>query len=107
MKRSWQIFVLFLAISSLLAPVRLLCAQDRPLDHTCCAPEAQLAAPSCCQSGTTPQSAIPSNSGDQSTTKLATSLLPVNWMSIQQTVIAQYRPKALPPILLPATILRT
>jgi len=107
MKSLWRIFVLSLAILPLLAPASEFCSQVRQIDHSCCASQAQLSAPSCCTPGTASQSAIPAQSGDPANVELPSPPLPVNLMTVQQPAMFLPYPGVPPPILLPATILRT
>jgi hypothetical protein len=109
MKRLWKIFVLSMAISLLLAPTAMFCAPHQPQEHACCATEAQLTSLSCCPDAAPPASIPmqPIQSLDQVLSDSAVSPLSVSLLSLQQPVIAWPRPTFLPPILLPATILRT
>jgi hypothetical protein len=107
MKSRWRIFVLSLAILPLLAPAPGFCSQVQQTDHSCCASQAQLSAPSCCKPGTASQSAIPAQSSDPANAELLSSLLPVSLMTVQQPAMFIPYPGVPPPILLPATILRT
>jgi hypothetical protein len=107
MKRAWQIFVLVLAISSLLAPMPVFCSAARQAEHGCCASQAQLASLSCCQSDAVPNSAIQTQSGDQVNGELAFMPAPVGLLVEQQPVLLHAYLSIPPPILLPATILRT
>jgi hypothetical protein len=107
MKRMSQIVVLVLAISSLLAPASLQCTPLPQPDHSCCASQAQLSAPSCCQPGTASKSAIPAQATGQPSGELVLSPLPVSCGAAQQPVLLYSHSSLPPPILLPATILRT
>src|SRR5580658_4370810 len=107
MKSRWRIFVLSLAILLLLAPAPGFCSLVQQTDHACCASQAQLSAPSCCTPGTASQSAIPIQSGDQANAKLPSSPLPVSLAIVSQQAVLPSRRGITPPILLPATILRT
>jgi len=106
MKRVWQIFVLFLAISSLLAPASLSCLPLSQPDHSCCSSETQLSAPSCCQPGVPHKSAMPTQANDQANGALVLLPLP-DGGKIVQPISFQSHVSVAPPILLPATILRT
>lgn len=107
MKSRWRIFVLSLAILPLLAPAPGFCSQVQQTDHSCCASQAQLSAPSCCTPGTASQLAIPAQSDNQANAELPFSLLPASLMTVQQPAMSTPYANVPPPILLPATILRT
>ena len=107
MKRAWQIFVLVLAISSLLAPMPVFCFAARQAEHGCCAAQAQLSSLSCCQSDAAPDSAIQTQSTDQANGELAFMPVPAGLPVEQQPVLSPTYLNGPPPIPLPATILRT
>ena len=114
MKRLWRIyvrmFVLLLAISSLLAPIPALCA-PHAASHACCAHGAQLGvqpgSPSCC-----PDAAALASLPMQPVRALSQMLggsafIPQSFSYAHQLAIAWSRATFLPSILLPTTILRT
>ena len=107
MNRLGQIFVLFLAIASLLAPAPLNCTSLPSPGHSCCTPDAQLIAPSCCQSDASTQSVLPARASDQAIGEFELSLLPTNLNLRPQQAFSKLRPSSPPPFQLPATILRT
>src|SRR5271155_5428113 len=113
MARFWQKLELIAAIASLLAPMPAFCATAssrqtaQQAGHTCCAPQAKLAAPSCCRSDTSPKQAIPPQSNDQAGGTIEHGLPPAQWISPQQPVSSRTYSGIPSPILLPATILRT
>jgi hypothetical protein len=107
MKRMGQIVVLVLAIFSLLTPASLQCTPLPLPDHSCCASQAQLSAPSCCQPGSASQSAIPAQASGPASGELVLSPLLVSCGTAQQPVLLYSNSSLPPPILLPATILRT
>ena len=107
MNRLSQIFVLFLAISSLLAPAPITCTSLSSPGHSCCTPDAQLTAPSCCQSDASTQSVLPAQVSDQAIGEFELSLLPTNLNLRPQQAFSKLRPSTPPPVQLPATILRT
>jgi len=108
MKRIGQVFVMLVAIGSLLAPVPVLCASNHQVDHSCCASQGELST-SCCQSDAAPKPAVPSTtpSGSQFNGELVFLNSPTGWMTMQQPITAGAHSSANPPIHLPATILRT
>jgi hypothetical protein len=107
MKRMGQIVVLMLAISSLLAPAFLQCTPVPKPDHACCASQAQLSAPSCCQPGSVSQSAIIVQASIPPSGELVLSPLLLSCGTAQRPVLLYSHSNVPPPILLPATILRT
>jgi hypothetical protein len=107
MKRVWYIFVLFLVIASLLAPMPVLCSQAHQTSHSCCASQAQLSAPSCCQSDASPKTAVPAQTGGQVGCELVLASLPESFVITAQPVLLRLDRNLPSPILLPATILRT
>jgi hypothetical protein len=106
MQSRWRIFVLSLAIFSLLAPAPAFCCSVQPADHGCCAPQTQLSAPSCCQPDAASQSAAHTQSSNPSNSEPAPSPQPTSLIAVPQPAMLPPHANA-PPILLPATILRT
>jgi hypothetical protein len=107
MKRTAQIFALFLAIVSLFAPASSPCSPLQSSDHPCCAPQTELIAPSCCQSIASPQFAIPSPEGNKLAGKLSPARTIADWVRIAEPGRSQLHRHVPPPTLAPATILRT
>jgi hypothetical protein len=107
MKRWLQTLVLVLAIFSLLAPVPALCAALQHVDHACCGADAQLAAPACCPDAS-PKPLMAQTGVDQVvglfTLRVMSGHLRV---SGSQGLVHHPDQAAYPPILLPATVLRT
>jgi hypothetical protein len=106
MKRVGQIFVMLLVIAALIAPRPIFCASIQQAGHACCAAQAELSA-SCCQSDAAPKTAIPSASSDQSNSQIGRAALAVSLAITPQLALSRPRSNIKPPILLPATILRT
>ncbi|HEX4322340.1 MAG TPA: hypothetical protein VHZ52_15620 [Acidobacteriaceae bacterium] len=107
MRRWWQILVLGLAIASLLTPASAICTLPAQAGHECCAPQSQLSAVSCCLPGEASQSAIPASSAVLSAAEFAPCSSPL-YLAISQPPVRLRRALSIsPPILLPATILRT
>jgi len=107
MQSRWRIFVLSLAIFSLLVPAPAFCAQVQQSDHACCASQAQLSAPSCCQPGSASQPAAQAQSSNPSNAELAPLQLRAGWTTMPSLLLTELQRTVPPPILLPATILRT
>lgn len=109
MKRPWLTFVLSLAILSLLAPAAALCVPFQQMhqgDHACCGADAQLASPSCCNDAA-PNALVPQSANNGAMSEFAILLWSAGPLACGYQKTAQYPVAAYPPILLPATVLRT
>jgi hypothetical protein len=102
-------FVLLLAILSLITPMSALCTPAQQIhhaDHACCAAAAQLAAPSCCPDAT-PAAPMPRHASDQVLSGFTLSPVRVALRVSANPQVAKPRTGVYLSILLPATILRT
>jgi hypothetical protein len=106
MKRLLQTLVLVLAIFSLLAPVPALCAALQHVDHACCGADAQLAAPACCPDAS-PKPPMAPRGVNQAVGLFALWVMPGYLPVSGNQSLAHPDQAAYPPILLPATVLRT
>jgi hypothetical protein len=110
MKRLGQIFVLLLAIASLLTPVFAQipahCFSPAAAGHECCSQQAELLAPSCCPDAT-PVSNLPQSVSDQAAGIFLRSQQPAMVSLRNPSATLLFRTTTYPQILLPATVLRT
>src|SRR5271163_1482722 len=102
MQSRWRIFVLSLAILSLLAPAPAFCTQVQQSDHACCASQVQLSAPSCCQPGSASQPATQTQSSNPSNAELAPLQLRAGWTAMPSLLLTEPYLSVPPSILLPA-----